>query len=69
MPGIDSVAEAIRWLMKPGSRWRPMIRFGRAPISRAAVQKSSSRSASSFERTARARPVQSSSARIMVMPK
>ena len=38
MLGIDSDAAAIRWLMKPGSRWRPMIRLGLAPISRAAVQ-------------------------------
>ncbi len=36
--GIDSVADAIRWLMKPGIRWRPMIRLGRAPMSCAAVQ-------------------------------
>ena len=30
--GIESVAEAIRWLMKPGRRWRPMMRAGLAPI-------------------------------------
>ena len=69
MPGIDRVAEAIRWLMKLGSRWRPMMRCGLAPISWAAVQKSSSRRASSLERTARARPVQSSRPRISVIPK
>src|SRR6266481_3486687 len=30
--GMLSVAEAMRWLMKPGSRWRPMMRPGLAPI-------------------------------------
>src|SRR4029450_341336 len=30
--GMESVAEAMRWLMKPGSRWRPMMRPGLAPI-------------------------------------
>ena len=69
MPGIIKVAEAIRWLVKLGSRCRPMMRAGRAPISTAAVQKSSSRSAKSFERTARARWVQSIIPRIRVMPK
>ena len=48
---------------------RPMIREGRAPISSAAVQKSSSRSERSLERTARARPVQSRRPKISVMPK
>ena len=67
--GIDSVAEAIRWLMKLGSRWRTMMRLGRAPISSRGAAKSSSRSASSLERTARARPGQSSRPRMMVMPK
>ena len=66
---MTRVAEAIRWLMKLGSKWRPMIRAGVAPISTAAVQKSSSRSDSSFERTARARCVHSIMPRIMVMPK
>src|SRR5947207_223648 len=55
MPGMTSVADAIKWLIKLGNRWRPMIRAGLAPINTAAVQKSSSRSDSSFERTARAR--------------
>ena len=31
------VAEAMRWLMKPGTRCRPMIRAGLAPISWAAT--------------------------------
>jgi hypothetical protein len=35
--GMESVAEAIRWLMKPGSRWRPMMRPGLAPIIWAAM--------------------------------
>ena len=48
---------------------RRMTRDGEAPISTAAVAKSSSRSAKSLERTARAKPVQSSSPRITVMPK
>ena len=69
MLGIESVAEAIRWLVKLGIRWRKMTRLGFAPISTAAVQKSSSLSASSLERTERARPVQSRRPRMMVMPK
>ena len=56
MDGIESVAEAMMWLAKPGSRCLPMMRPGLAPMSCAAVQKSSSRSASSLERTARASP-------------
>ena len=67
--GTDSVREAMRWLVKLGSRWRPMTRGGEAPMSTAACAKSSSRSASSLERTARASPGQSSSPRMMVMPK
>ena len=67
--GIDSETEAMRWLAKLGSRCRPMMRCGRAPINCAAVQKSSSRKARSFERTARARPGQSSRPKMMVMPK
>src|SRR6266508_3550212 len=50
--GIESVAEAIRWLMKFGIRWRAMMRRLDAPISSAARTKSSSRNANSFERTA-----------------
>ena len=46
-----------------------MTRAGRAPMSTAAVAKSSSRSASSLERTARASPVQSTRPRITVMPR
>ena len=69
MAGIDSVAEAMRWLAKLGSRWRPIMRAGEAPMSWAAVQKSSSRSDSSLERTARANPGQSSNPRMMVIPK
>ncbi len=69
MLGIDSVSEAMRWLVKLGSRWRAITRWGEAPISTAAEAKSSSRSASSFERTARASPGQSSRPRMMVMPK
>ena len=42
-----------------------MMRGGEAPISAAAVAKSSSRSASSFERTERARPVHSIMPRMM----
>jgi len=67
--GQAILAEAIRWLIKLGSRWRPMIRAGVAPISTAAVQKSSSRSDKSFERTARARWVHSIMPRMIVMPK
>ena len=66
---IESVAEAIRWLMNEGTRWRRITRLGRAPMSTAAVANSSSRRARSLERTARARPVQSSSPRISVIPK
>ena len=51
--GMDKVADAIKWLMKLGRRWRPMIRAGLAPINCAAWVKSSSRRASSFERTER----------------
>jgi hypothetical protein len=69
MLGMARVAEAIRWLMKLGIRWRKMMRRGLAPISCAATQKSSSRRLSSRERTARARPVQSIRPRMMVMPK
>jgi len=69
MPGMAKVAEAIRWLMKLGSRCRPIMRLGVAPISCAAVVKSSSRKASSFERTARASPVQSTSPKMIVIPK
>ena len=69
MPGITRVAEAIRWLIKLGNRWRPMIRDGLAPISTAAVQKSSSRSDNSLERTARARWVHSIMPRMTVIPK
>ena len=46
-----------------------LIRDGLAPISTAAVQKSSSRNDSSFERTARARWVHSIMPRMIVMPK
>ena len=46
-----------------------MTRRGRAPRSTAAVQKSSSRRARSFERTARASPVQSRKPRMMVIPR
>lgn len=35
--GIESVAVAIKWLMNPGTRWRKIIRFGLAPMSRAAI--------------------------------
>ena len=45
------------------------MRAGDAPMSRAAEAKSSSRKASSLERTARACPVQSIRPRISVMPK
>ncbi len=54
--------------MKFGNKWRAITREGFAPISTAAVAKSSSRSASSFERTARPSPVQSMRPRITVMP-
>jgi hypothetical protein len=46
-----------------------MTRAGEAPMSWAAVQKSSSRSDKSLERTARAKPGQSSKPRMMVIPK
>ena len=55
--------------MKFGNRCRAITLRGRAPIRTAAVQKSSSRSARSFERTARAKPVQSRKPRITVMPR
>ena len=53
------MAEAIRWLMKLGSRWRAIILGGFAPINWATRAKSSSRSESNFDLTARAKPVQS----------
>ena len=37
MEGIDSEAEAIRWLVKFGTRCRPMMRDGFAPIISAAA--------------------------------
>ena len=46
-----------------------MIRPGPAPMRRAAWANSSSRKERTFERTARARPVQSTSPRMSVMPK
>ena len=66
---MTKVAEAIRWLIKLGSKCRPMMRAGVAPIKTAAVQKSSSRRARSFDRTARARCVHSIIPRISVIPK
>ena len=35
--GIVIVADAIRWLMKPGTRCRMMMRLGLAPMTCAAV--------------------------------
>ena len=57
--------ESVIYVLKGKAR----MRWGEAPISCAAAQKSSSRSASSFERTARPRPVQSIMPRMRVMPK
>src|SRR3546814_7437008 len=39
--GMETVSEAIRWLVKLGSRCRPMMRAGEAPMSCAAVVKRS----------------------------
>ena len=39
MPGIDSVSEAIRWLVKEGTMWRKMMRSSLAPASLAAMTK------------------------------
>ncbi len=66
---MASVAEAMRWLVKLGIRWRKMMRRGEAPMSEAATAKSSSRSDRSLERTERARPVHSIMPRMSVMPK
>ena len=46
-----------------------MTRRGRAPRSTATVQKSSSRGARSFERTARASPVQPRKPSMMLIPR
>ena len=67
--GIARDAEAIKWLAKLGIRWRAIMRRGRAPISSAAVQKSSSLKARNLERTDRASPGQSTRARMIVIPK
>jgi hypothetical protein len=69
IPGIKSVAEAIRWLMNAGIMWRQITRHGEAPIISAAATKSSARTDSSFDRTARPSPDQSRRPRMRVMPK
>ena len=55
--------------LNEGSMWRKMIRGCRAPQSRAASTKSSSRSERKRPRTTRARPVQPISERISVIAK
>ena len=69
MPGIDSVSDTIRKLMKEGSRCRTMMLVAVDPAIAAAITKSSSRNCSSLPRTTRASPVQASSDRMMVIPR
>ena len=69
MRGIESVSVAMMWLRKEGTMWRKIIRRSLAPQKRAAITKSSSRSARKRPRTARASPVHSIMAKTSVKAK
>ena len=69
MTGIASVTEAMMWLSIDGIMWRKMTRPLLPPSSRAAVTKSSVRSARKRPRTTRASSVQPTSDRMSVIAK
>jgi len=68
MWGTARVIDTIRFDVNAGRRCRRITYAGRAPMSTAAVEKSSSRTARSLLRTLRASAVHSMTPRITVMP-
>ena len=67
--GSASVTTARMWLVSEGRMWRKISRRSLEPSSRAAVTKSSPRSARNRPRTSRASPVQPNSDTMSVMRK
>ena len=69
IPGTARVAVAMMWLEKLGSMCLRITRGVSAPIRRAAITNSSSRSARKRPRTCLARAVHPNSDRMIVIPK